>query len=60
MRRWAPQTTPLEARSRRWPIDAGMATDDYRRVKAFQQQISSAERFVGVDLPLPMHVWYTH
>jgi hypothetical protein len=41
-------------------MDAGMAADGYRRIKAFQQQISSAERFVGIDLPLPMHVWYTH
>jgi hypothetical protein len=33
---------------------------NYRRIKAFQRQISLAERFVGIDLPLPMHVWYTH
>jgi hypothetical protein len=37
-----------------------MAAGVYRRIKAFQQQISLAERFGGIDLPLPMHVWYTH
>jgi hypothetical protein len=41
-------------------MDGGMASGDYRRIKAFQRQIALAERFVGIDLPLPMHVWYTH
>ena len=41
-------------------MHAGMAADDYRRIRAFQRQISLAERFVGIDLPLPIHVWYTH
>jgi hypothetical protein len=41
-------------------MDPGMTAGDYRRIKAFQRQIPLTERFVGIDLPLPMHVWYTH